>query len=48
MYQKSILFFVIFRTIGKVTGSKLGAHLAKSPTKVKKYIAGGLIYHKEA
>lgn len=38
-----ILFFVIFRTIGKVSGSKLGAHLAKSPKKVKKYVSGGLI-----
>jgi len=38
-----IIFFVLFRTIGKVTGSKLGAHIARSPTKVKKYVAGGLI-----
>jgi len=38
-----ILFFIIFRTIGKVSGSKLGAYLAKSPRKVKKYVAGGLI-----
>jgi len=38
-----ILFFVIFRTIGKVSGSKIGAYLAKSPAKVKKYVAGGLI-----
>jgi Kef-type K+ transport system membrane component KefB len=38
-----ILFFVIFRTVGKVSGAKFGAHLAKSPVKVKKYIAGGLI-----
>ena len=38
-----ILFFVLFRTIGKVAGSKLGAHLAKSSTNVKKYVAGGLI-----
>jgi Kef-type K+ transport system membrane component KefB len=38
-----ILFFVIFRTIGKVSGSKLGSHLAKSPAKVKKYVSGGLI-----
>ncbi len=38
-----ILFFVLFRTIGKVSGSKLGAYLAKSPAKVKKYVAGGLI-----
>jgi len=38
-----ILFFVVFRTIGKVAGSKLGAHLAKSSKNVKKYVAGGLI-----
>lgn len=38
-----IIFFVVFRTIGKVIGSKLGAHIAKSPKNVKKYVAGGLI-----
>jgi len=38
-----ILFFILFRTIGKLTGSKLGAHIAKSHLNVKKYIAGGLI-----
>jgi len=38
-----ILFFILFRIIGKVTGSKLGAHFAKSLPNVKKYIAGGLI-----
>jgi len=38
-----ILFFILFRALGKVTGSKLGAHIAKSSTNVKKYVAGGLI-----
>jgi Kef-type K+ transport system membrane component KefB len=38
-----IIFFIMFRTIGKVTGSKLGAHIAKSSKNIKKYVAGGLI-----
>lgn len=38
-----ILFFVIFRLIGKVIGSRFGAGLAKSTNNVKKYVPGGLI-----
>jgi Kef-type K+ transport system membrane component KefB len=38
-----VLFFVILRSIGKVSGAVTGAVLAKSPSKVKKYTAGGLI-----
>jgi hypothetical protein len=34
---------VCFRTIGKITGTTIGAYLAKSPQKIKKYTAGGLI-----
>jgi Kef-type K+ transport system membrane component KefB len=38
-----ILFFVIFRTIGKVSGTVVGALASKAPENVKKYTAGGLI-----
>ena len=38
-----IVFFVIFRTVGKILGTSIGAYLAKSPRKIKKYTAGGLI-----
>jgi len=38
-----IVFFVIFRTIGKISGTIIGATIAKSPPKIKKYVAGGLI-----
>jgi Kef-type K+ transport system membrane component KefB len=38
-----VLFFVILRSIGKVSGAITGAVLAKSSSKVKKYTAGGLI-----
>ncbi|MGA1790482.1 MAG: cation:proton antiporter [bacterium] len=38
-----MLFFVIFRAIGKVSGTMLGAHLSKSSVSVKRYTAGGLI-----
>jgi len=38
-----IVFFVVFRTIGKISGTMIGATLAKSPPKIKKYVAGGLI-----
>jgi len=38
-----VLFFVILRSIGKVSGAITGAVLAKAPPKVKKYTAGGLI-----
>ncbi|MGC9364561.1 MAG: cation:proton antiporter [Fidelibacterota bacterium] len=38
-----VLWFVLLRLIGKVVGSYLGAVVAKAPSKVKKYTAGGLI-----
>ncbi|MBL7070176.1 MAG: cation:proton antiporter [Candidatus Omnitrophica bacterium] len=38
-----VLFFVLFRTIGKVLGTRVGAWLSNAPPKVKKYAAGGLI-----
>jgi len=38
-----VALFVVFRTIGKMSGTALGASLSKSPSKVKKYAAGGLI-----
>jgi Kef-type K+ transport system membrane component KefB len=38
-----VLFFVIFRSIGKVSGAITGAILAKSSRKVRRYTAGGLI-----
>ena len=38
-----VLFFIIFRTIGKVSGTMLGASISKSSKMVKKYVAGGLI-----
>lgn len=38
-----VLFFVIFRAIGKVSGTLTGAAIAKSSSKVKKYTVGGLI-----
>jgi Kef-type K+ transport system membrane component KefB len=37
------LFFVIFRTTGKISGAVTGASIADAPTKVKKYAWGGLI-----
>ena len=38
-----VLFFVLFRTIGKVLGTRTGAWLSNAPPTVKKYAAGGLI-----
>ncbi len=38
-----ILFFVMFRVVGKVSGTWIGASISKSSGKVKKYTAGGLI-----
>jgi len=38
-----VLFFVVFRTIGKVSGAMVGASTSKSSTMVKRYTAGGLI-----
>ncbi|NQU16716.1 MAG: cation:proton antiporter [Candidatus Saganbacteria bacterium] len=38
-----MIFFIFLRTIGKVSGTQLGAHLSKSSDKIKKYVAFGLI-----
>ncbi|MFW6128358.1 MAG: cation:proton antiporter, partial [Halobacteriota archaeon] len=38
-----IIFFVVFRAFGKFIGTFTGAHTSRSPYKVKKYVAGGLI-----
>lgn len=38
-----ILFFIVFRVIGKFSGTILGASISKSSTTVKKYTAYGLI-----
>jgi len=38
-----IIFFVLFRTMGKITGTVLGASLAQSSRTIRKYTAGGLI-----
>jgi len=38
-----VLFFVIFRTSGKISGAVTGAAAANAPPKVKKYVWGGLI-----
>lgn len=39
----AILLFIIFRIIGKYSGTAIGASLARSTPEVKKYTAGGLI-----
>ncbi len=38
-----IIFFVLFRGLGKVFGTACGGAIAKSPSNVRKYTAGGLI-----
>jgi Kef-type K+ transport system membrane component KefB len=38
-----VLFFIIFRTIGKFSGITAGASISKASTMVKRYTAGGLI-----
>ena len=38
-----VLLFVVFRSLGKVFGTMLGAHLSRSPANIRKYTAGGLI-----
>jgi Kef-type K+ transport system membrane component KefB len=38
-----IVFFVLFRSMGKVAGAALGAAMAGAPKKVKRFTAGGLI-----
>jgi len=42
-YFPLVLFFIIFRAAGKVSGTMLGASISKSSKMVKKYVAGGLI-----
>ena len=38
-----ILVFVVFRALGKISGTFVGATISKSSAKIKKYTAGGLI-----
>ncbi len=38
-----IISFVAFRALGKFLGTATGAHISRSPSNVKKYVAGGLI-----
>ncbi|MFH1692413.1 MAG: cation:proton antiporter [Candidatus Omnitrophota bacterium] len=38
-----VVFFSVFRFVGKVAGTAIGAFIAKSDAKVRKYVAGGLI-----
>ena len=38
-----VLLFVLFRTLGKIAGSRIGAYIANASPTVKKYVAGGLI-----
>ena len=42
-YWMLVLAFVVFRSLGKISGTLLGAHVAGSSPLVKKYTAGGLI-----
>jgi len=42
-YYWLVLFFVLFRSAGKFTGTYVGAILSKASPRVKKYTAGGLI-----
>jgi len=42
-YYVLVLLFFLLRTLGKVTGTMLGASISKSSPMVKKYAAGGLI-----
>ncbi|MBN1360024.1 MAG: cation:proton antiporter [Sedimentisphaerales bacterium] len=38
-----VCLFVVFRSAGKLLGATAGAALAHSPSKVRKYVAGGLV-----
>jgi len=38
-----VLFYLIFRILGKIAGASLGAHISKAIGSVKKYIGFGLI-----
>jgi Kef-type K+ transport system membrane component KefB len=42
-YLVLMIFFVIFRAAGKLSGTMVGASLSKSSDTVRKYTAGGLI-----
>ncbi len=42
-YLPLAFFFMIFRASGKISGALIGATVAKSPDKVRKYTWGGLI-----
>ncbi len=42
-YLPLAFFFMIFRASGKISGAIIGATVAKSPDKVRKYAWGGLI-----
>jgi len=42
-YYILVLLFVLFRTVGKVSGTMVGASISKSSLMVKRYAAGGLI-----
>ncbi|MBN1354396.1 MAG: cation:proton antiporter, partial [Candidatus Omnitrophica bacterium] len=43
VYYIIVIFFVVFRMAGKISGTVLGAYLSKSPAKIKRYAWGGLI-----
>ncbi len=38
-----VLVFILFRAIGKISGTMIGASISNAPQEVKKYTAGGLI-----
>jgi len=42
-YYMLIVFFILFRAIGKILGTVTGGLLSKSPREVTKYAAGGLL-----
>jgi len=42
-YFPLVLFFVLFRSAGKLTGAYLGATLGRAPAKVRRYTGFGLI-----
>jgi Kef-type K+ transport system membrane component KefB len=42
-YLPLVVFFILLRTAGKISGAITGAALAKASANVKKYVAGGLI-----
>ena len=39
----AILIFVVFRAMGKLSGTMIGGKLSKSPAAVQKFTAGGLL-----